>query len=223
MIYCRKYLGVKKMPMYKRVMAALGIMLLVVAAASFYEYGQGRQEMDLTAISASQNEASQHDEGKAAVYVTGEVAKPGVVYVAQDGRVGEAINQCGGLLPTADVGQINMAATVKDGMEVRVRAKSLPRGDSAGEGANKTSSEGTASGKKAASTAAQASSGGDMVNINTADAEGLRKLKGIGPAMAQRIIDYREANGAFQSPEDLQQVKGIGKAKFAKLKEQIAI
>ena len=53
--------------------------------------------------------------------------------------------------------------------------------------------------------------------------EELKKLKGIGPAMAQRIVDYREANGSFQAPEDIMQVKGIGKAKYAKLKEQIAI
>lgn len=211
------------MPMYKRVMAALGIMLLLVAAVSFYEYEQDKQSVDLADISASQG-GNQQDEGKAAVYVTGEVAKPGVVYVAQDGRVGEAINQCGGLLPTADSSQVNMAATVKDGMEVRVRAKSLPSGNHAGEAANKANGEGTASGKKSAVTAAtQGGSAGDMVNINTADVEGLRKLKGIGPAMAQRIIDYRETNGAFQAPEDLQQVKGIGKAKFAKLKDQIAI
>lgn len=211
------------MPMYKRVMAALGIMLLLVAAVSFYEYEQDKQSVDLADISASQG-GNQQDEGKAAVYVTGEVAKPGVVYVAQDGRVGEAINQCGGLLPTADSSQVNMAATVKDGMEVRVRAKSLPSGNHAGEAVNKGNGEGTASGKKSAATAAtQGGSAGDMVNINTADVEGLRKLKGIGPAMAQRIIDYREANGAFQAPEDLQQVKGIGKVKFAKLKDQIAI
>lgn len=210
--------------MYKRVMGALGIMLLLVAAVSFYEYEQDKQAVDLADISASQG-GNQQDEGKAAVYVTGEVAKPGVVYVAQDGRVGEAINECGGLLPTADSSQVNMAATVKDGMEIRVRAKSLPSGNHVGEAANKASGEATTanSKKSAAAAATQGGSAGDMVNINTADVEGLRKLKGIGPAMAQRIIDYREANGAFQAPEDLQQVKGIGKAKFAKLKDQIAI
>ena len=62
-----------------------------------------------------------------------------------------------------------------------------------------------------------------MVNINTATADELTKLKGIGPAMAQRIVEYREENGMFQSPEDLQRVKGIGKAKFAKLKEQVTL
>ena len=62
-----------------------------------------------------------------------------------------------------------------------------------------------------------------MVNINTAGIDELKKLKGIGPSMAQRIIDYREANGAFQRPEDLQKVKGIGKAKFAKLESQVTV
>lgn len=68
-----------------------------------------------------------------------------------------------------------------------------------------------------------AGSDGAMVNINTATADELTKLKGIGPAMAQRIVEYREENGMFQSPEDLQRVKGIGKAKFAKLKEQVTL
>lgn len=211
------------MPMYKRVMGALGIMLLLVAAISFYEYEQDKQAVNLADISAGKGEDNQHDEGMVAVYVTGEVAKPGVVYVVQDGRVGEAINQCGGLLPTADSAQVNMAATVKDGMEIRVRAKSMSSG-SAGENANKPSSDSVSVGKSSTThTEVRESNNGDMVNINTANVEELRKLKGIGPAMAQRIIDYREANGAFQSPEDLQQVKGIGKAKYAKLKDQIAI
>lgn len=211
------------MPMYKRVMGALGIMLLLVAAISFYEYEQDKQAVNLADISADKSEENQHEEGRAAVYVTGEVVRPGVVYVAQDGRVGDAVNQCGGLLPTADSAQVNMAATVKDGMEIRVRAKNMSSG-STGENANKPSGDGVSIGKKnIANPTAQESQNGDMVNINTADAEGLCKLKGIGPAMAQRIIDYREANGAFQSPEDLQQVKGIGKAKYAKLKDQIVI
>lgn len=211
------------MPMYKRVMGALGIMLLLVAAISFYEYEQDKQSVNLADISAGKGEENQHDDGMVAVYVTGEVARPGVVYVVQDGRVGEAINQCGGFLPTADSAQVNMAATVKDGMEIRVRAKNISSGTVA-ENASKPSSGGASVSKKSTgNTEVRENNNSDMVNINTADVEELRKLKGIGPAMAQRIIDYREANGAFQSPEDLQQVKGIGKAKYAKLKDQIAI
>ena len=83
--------------------------------------------------------------------------------------------------------------------------------------AGKAGTETQSVGKKAGSGDAV------QVNINQGDVAELTRLKGIGPAMAQRIIDYRNANGAFQVPEDLQKVKGIGPAKFAKLKAQVAL
>ena len=211
------------MPMYKKVMGVLGIILLLVAGISFYDYQHSSQAVDLSTLSSDNKEAV--SERQVAVYVTGEVAKPGVVYVPWEGRVGDAINQCGGLLPTADSSQVNMAATVKDGMEIRVKGKVISKDGNMGNSVNQSSVEGSVAGKvsKTSSPEQGKNASGEMVNINTADAEGLKKLKGIGPAMAQRIIDYREANGSFQAPEDIMQVKGIGKAKYAKLKEQIAI
>ena len=165
------------------------------------------------------------DTRQIAVYVTGEVQQPGVVYVAFDGRVADAVNGCGGVLPTADMGKVNMAQPVKDGMHIRVPEK-LPSGN--GVVASKGNSfpqgtEGSAKSGKSSGGKVSAGSDGAMVNINTATADELTKLKGIGPAMAQRIVEYREENGMFQSPEDLQRVKGIGKAKFAKLKEQVTL
>ena len=62
-----------------------------------------------------------------------------------------------------------------------------------------------------------------MVNINTAGEKELDSLPGIGPAMAKRIIEYREKEGGFQSLEDLRKVKGIGEAKFNKLKDKICL
>lgn len=211
------------MPMYKKVMGALGIILLLVAGISFYDYQQSSQAVDLSTLSSDNKDTV--SERQVAVYVTGEVAKPGVVYVPWEGRVGDAINQCGGLLPTADSSQVNMAATVKDGMEIRVKGKVLSKDGNIGSLGSQSGVEGNAVGKvsKTSSSEQGKNTNGEIVNINTADVEGLKKLKGIGPAMAQRIIDYREANGSFQAPEDIMQVKGIGKAKYAKLKEQIAI
>lgn len=211
------------MPMYKKVMGALGIILLLVAGISFYDYQQSGQAVDLSTLSSDNKEAA--SERQVAVYVTGEVAKPGVVYLPWEGRVGDAINQCGGLLPTADSSQVNMAATVKDGMEIRVKGKTISKDGNMGSKGNQSSVEGSVASRdsKIGSPKQGKNSDSEMVNINTADVEGLKKLKGIGPAMAQRIIDYREANGSFQAPEDIMQVKGIGKAKYAKLKEQIAV
>ena len=213
------------MPMYKKVMGALGIILLLVAGISFYDYQQSSQAVDLSTLSSGNEERDTASERQVAVYVTGEVAKPGVVYVPWEGRVGDAINQCGGLLPTADSSQVNMAATVKDGMEIRVKGKAISKDGNMGNSVNQSSVEGSVASRasKTGSPEQGKNSDSEMVNINTADVEGLKKLKGIGPAMAQRIIDYRETNGSFQAPEDIMQVKGIGKAKYAKLKEQIAI
>ncbi len=64
---------------------------------------------------------------------------------------------------------------------------------------------------------------GKMININTAGNEELQSLNGIGPAMAQRIIEYRQTNGRFEKTEDLTKVRGIGGAKFQKMKGQISI
>lgn len=211
------------MPMYKKVMGALGIILLLLAGISFYDYQQSGQAVDLSTLSSDNKDTV--SERQVAVYVTGEVAKPGVVYVPWEGRVGDAINQCGGLLPTADSSQVNMAATVKDGMEIRVKGKIISKDGNIGSSANQSSVEGNTASRasKTSSPEQGKNASGEMVNINTADVDGLKKLKGIGPAMAQRIIDYREVNGSFQTPEEIMQVKGIGKAKYAKLKEQIAI
>ena len=67
------------------------------------------------------------------------------------------------------------------------------------------------------------SSQSDVVNINTADAERLATLKGIGPALAQRIIDYREQNGAFKSIDEIKNVRGIGQKKFDAFKDKITV
>lgn len=162
------------------------------------------------------------DDRQLAVYVTGEVQNPGVVYVGFNSRVSDAVNACGGVLATADTTKVNMAQTVTDGMHIKVPEKILvaSRGGSMGQAGGNGTASGTSVNR---SSGNGGSTGGDMVNINTAGADELRKLKGIGPAMAQRILDYREANGSFQSAEELQKVKGIGKAKFAKLKDQVCL
>ena len=102
-----------------------------------------------------------------------------------------------------------MAQSLKDGQQVRIPEK-------AGE-------ERPAPGKSAGS----GKSGGKLpdgrININTADEKALDELPGVGSAMAKRIIEYRETQGMFQSPEDLKKVRGIGEAKFEKMKDRVTI
>ena len=201
------------MPMFRRSMVILALILVVVGGCSIYECYE-KEAVELSDGAGS----SEITKEQVAVYVTGAVEKPGVVYVDFDGRVAEAVNKCGGLLPDADMSRVNMAETVKDGMQIQVPEKIVPPKTASGN----TGSNGNAP-RPAAGKAADSADGLDMVNINTAGIDDLKKLKGIGPAMAQRIIDYREANGAFRRVEDLQKVKGIGKVKFAKLENQVTL
>lgn len=221
------------MPMFRRSMALLLLLAAIAAGWTMYTlYGEDRaQPLTAGAVQAGGGENIPSDFRQIAVYVTGEVRSPGVVYVPFDGRVADAVNACGGVLPTADLNRVNMAQTVKDGLHVKVPEKqaaaegSVPVGGGGSRAAAASEDAGGRQGNDGGGKGGgkQADSGGDMVNINTADADGLTKLKGIGPAMARRIVEYREENGPFQSPEELQRVKGIGRVKFAKLQEQIAL
>ncbi len=133
------------------------------------------------------------------VYVSGAVAAPDVYRLPSGARVKDLVLAAGGLSADADHERINLAARVADGEHVHV-----PRvGDEAQP-------------EQAAAESAGGAKG--LININTAGPSELDSLPGIGPALAERIIAYREENGPFGAVEDLGQVKGIGSA----LLEQIA-
>lgn len=194
--------GESILPMYKK---SLGILLLLlVAIAVGTVYGSYAQESAVVLDEAGREETSQ---GKnITVYVTGAVNNPGMVTVKEGARVGDVVNSCGGLLPTADQQRINMAQVLKDGEQVKVPERQ----------ASPAQGNGQKNGK-------QASEKGGLVNINTADEKELDSLPGIGPAMAKRIIEYRETEGSFQRIEDIKKIKGIGEAKFAKIRDKICL
>ena len=146
------------------------------------------------------------------VDVDGAVASPGV-YRLQDGaRVSQAIDAAGGLTAEADVTGLNRASKVTDGQKIYVPTVGEQQVALAAGGAE---------GGAAAASGTGASSG--LVNINTASAAELQTLSGIGPSMAQSIIDERTQNGAFASVDDLMRVSGIGEKKLAKIKDCICV
>ncbi len=137
------------------------------------------------------------------VHVVGEVRHPGVYELAGGSRARDAVDAAGGLLGDAEQSAVNLARAVADGEQILV-----PR---QGEAAP------AASGAGAAGTAP--SSG--KVNLNTATAEQLDALPGVGPSTAGKIVADREANGPFRSVDDLMRVSGIGPAKFGALKDLV--
>lgn len=163
------------------------------------------------------------------VHVDGAVVNPGVyVLSAEANRVVDAIRAAGGLSADADTAAINLAAPLSDGVKVHVPKQGEQIAD-ASTGADPSSGSsistgGTATGSSSGAAGTSASSGASgVVNINTATAEELTALPGVGEATAKAIVEDRQKNGKFQSPEDLMRVSGIGQKKFDKLKDHIRV
>ena len=144
------------------------------------------------------------------VHVLGAVAEPGLVQLDEGARVVDAIAAAGGLAADADPAGVNLARAVADGEQLVVPEV----GEVAAGGSGATGSGG-----------AGGSGGGPgdgKVHLNTADVAELDTLPRIGPALAQRIIDWREANGPFTSTEQLLDVAGIGDAVYSGLVDLVA-
>ena len=147
------------------------------------------------------------------VHVDGAVVTPGVYELRLDApRVRDAVSAAGGLADDADTSSVNLAAVVPDGQKVHIPAQ----GETVASGAD------SSSGAEASSASGDSTSTG-LVNINTATAEELDALPGVGPSTAAAIIEERESGGPFSSVEDLMRVSGIGEKKFAKIRDHICV
>ena len=155
------------------------------------------------------------------VYVSGAVLEPGLYDIPADSRAEAAIAAAGGLTAAADSTRVNLARKLKDGNQVNVPA--LKGSSAKGKAAASAGGEGSVKKKRTSKQgAAQASTIGARVRINSASVSELQALPGIGPALAQRIVTER-SKGRFTSADDLQRVPGIGKAKLARLRELVEV
>jgi competence protein ComEA len=145
--------------------------------------------------------------GSAFVHVTGAVRRPGVYRVRSSARLDAAIRRAGGPSGKADLQGVNLAAKVSDGQQVIVPARGPPAA------AGATAAAGSASGPAGAAAG--------PISLNNATIEQLDQLEGIGPATAQKILDWRTEHGGFSSVDDLRQISGIGPKRFESLKEKV--
>lgn len=181
----------------RRVLALAAVAVLVLAGLVAW-WSWPRPEPVAVPVEAAVSEA-----GPAAmlvVSVAGKVRRPGLVEVPPGSRVADALAAAGGVADPADLGMLNLARKVVDGELIIVGPATAGTG-TGGPGAGHTA----------------------PVNLNAATVAELDGLPGVGPVLAQRIVDHRDAEGPFASIEELRQVDGIGAARFADLKDRVTV
>jgi competence protein ComEA len=129
------------------------------------------------------------------VHVAGAVRRPGLYRVGDQTRVAVALARAGGPTPQADLAGVNLAAPLEDGQQIVVPTTAGVRGSATVEGS---------------------------VSLGTATAQQLEELDGIGPTLAERIVERRQASGGFSSVEDLREVEGIGEKRLEALRDALA-
>ncbi len=142
------------------------------------------------------------------VDVVGQVNAPGLLTLPDGSRVADAVTAAGGATAGAELSAVNLARLLVDGEQLRIPAPG----------------EVVAPAPAAVTGAGPAGVSADgLVNLNTADSATLETLPGVGPALAGRILDWRESNGAFASVDELDEVTGIGPAMLAKLRDLVTV
>lgn len=196
------------------VLVALGIAVLVSAMSA-----AGGTRTVVEAPGSEQSGTGEHPDAAAAlldspaaavifVHILGEVRRPGLVQLREGDRVIDAVAAAGGYTDAADREYLNLARFVSDGEQLVVFAEGEAPAQASGAVPGGSGSGGAGSGK---------------VNLNLADLATLQTLPRVGPALAERILQWREVNGRFRSIEDLMSVSGIGDKTFAGLRDLVTV
>lgn len=194
-------------------LAAVVVVLLVGCGWTAYSLLQARSTpVAVAAVPSvlSSPTASATPVPRVLVHVLGAVRRPGLVELEEGGRVADALALAGGLTAAADPGELNLAAVVADGSQLVIGTRGKPRGELRGDGAGAGAGPGSGSAP-------------GKVSLNTATLQQLDTLPGVGPVTAQRILDWREQHGRFNSVTELQEVDGIGPKTYADIAPNVRV
>ena len=187
---------------------------------------EGRIENSIIENNTKEKEEKQEEKNKIIIHITGMISNEGILELEEGSRISDAIEKAGGLKEGADVSQINLAFILSDGMKIHipnVNDRKEKNEDKTNTYITKESGVSTIEETQNQNNVTEKNKTIAMVNINKADMKQLQTLPGIGDSTAQKIINYRNENGKFNSIEDIKNVKGIGDSKFVKIKEYITV
>ncbi len=199
----------EKLKNNKKIIIIIGVIILIIISIYVltkideYNYEENNYE---EYFAEEENIIKEEAKKVIVVHIIGEINKPGIVELEEGARVIDAIKKAGGTTEKADLAQINLAYILKDGQKIYIPNT---------EDNDKKIEYNTANIENNIKE--------EKININTADEDELQRLPGVGASTAAKIIKYREENGSFRRIEDIQNVKGIGEAKYNDLKEQIEV
>jgi len=213
-----------------RIISFLSIALILSAICATFLYTKKQKNEIISEIYSEESveEAEIKEEEiseKIIVHIDGEVNNPGVYELQKEARIDDAIEVAGGLTASADLNEVNLAYKISDGVKISIPRKDEVKVIKKSSVVNKTKKvvSSTTIGVTKSEEVSSSSGESGKVNLNTATISQLDTLTGIGPATAQKIIDYRAQKGGFNSLDELKSVKGIGEAKFNKIKDSIEI
>lgn len=172
---------------------------------------------EATEISPQQEEPKEKKPENIVVYVCGAVCEPGVYELSEGARIDDAVKAAGGFSAEADRTYVNLAAVLEDGVKLQIPTAEQVALMDAGDPMPSYDGGSVILGES------QDADKSGLVNINTASAEELKTLPGIGDGIASRIIQYRSDNGSFKSIEDIMKVSGIKDKLFSKIKDRITV
>lgn len=197
---------------------AILVLLILIIGVGFAAKNGMAAERNLESNIPEEVETQADETSTQTIYVDigGAVKEPMLAELPSGSRVEDAIIAAGGLTDTADISSINRAEFLEDGVKIFIPEIAEESDDSSSAVPGVTTS-----GSSSDSSLTGSASG--KININTADSTQLQEITGIGPATAQKIIDYRTSNGRFKSIEDIKNVSGIGDKTFEKMKDQITV
>ena len=191
------------------------IIAAVAAAAAWYLWPRPQPLPTAVPVAHNDDESDEATEDELLVSVVGDVAEPGLVEVSAGARVADAIDAAGGLAPDVDsAGYLNLARPIADGELIVVDGE----GDGDAPAPEPTVPSQSRGGDDDAAGAPPA-----LLNLNQATTDQLDDLPGVGPVMAERIVDYRDKNGGFDTVDQLDEVPGIGPATFEKLAKLVTV